>query len=132
MAGKKFQAPDLSNATPTMLVDEMAKLSLIENYAKALRKFYREALYARVGYKVEDFANGETRDYSGEKFTATTTRSDPERLSSTLVKERYPEVAAECSVSAGQLTTRFSLNGGVTNPIVSDLLALMKKELDLD
>lgn len=132
MASKKFQAPDLSNATPMMLVDEMAKLSLIENYAKALRKFYREALYARVGYNVEDFANGEARDYSGEKFTATTTRSDPGRVSTTLLKEKYPEIADECTVHTGQLATRFSLNGGVTNPVVSDLLEQMKKELDLD
>lgn len=129
---KKFEVPDLSNATPTMLVDEMAKLSLIENYAKALRKFYREALYARVDYKVEDFANGEARDYSGEKFTATTTRSDPARLDTTRLKEEEPEIAAKYTTSKGQLATRFTLNGGITNPIVSDLLEQMKKELDLD
>lgn len=128
----KFKPPDLSNATPEMLVDEMGKLSVLENYVKKLRKFYREALYARVGYVAEEFLNGEARMQNGETFVGTTSRSDPERISTKLLQENYPDIAVECTVSAPQLMTRFTLKEGVTNPIVNDLLEQMKKELDLE
>jgi len=128
----KFVAPDLTNATPTMLLDEMGKLSIMENQIKKLRGVYKEAYYARTGIKLDDFANGQEVSNTGELFIATTSRSDPERLDTGKVKKEYPDVAAACTVSRGQLTTRFTLKEGVTNPVVSDLLAQMKAELDLD
>lgn len=149
MAGKRFVAPDLSNATPTSLLDEMAALSMIENQAKKLRAFYKEAYYARVGIK--ELTNGEYSHEAlegdaiverpfpdsgvtkeGENFIATTTLSRPQRISTTLLKEKHPEIAEECTVPGVQLTTRFTLREGVVNPIVNDLIAQMKKELDLD
>jgi len=129
---KRFVAPDLSNATPTMLLDEMGKLSILENYTKKLRAVYKEAYYARQGINLDDFATGQEVAYEGETFVATTSRSDPERIDTTKLKEEYPDIAAACLSSKGQLTTRFSLKEGVTNPIVNDLLAQMKAELDLD
>lgn len=132
LVAKKFVAPDLSNATPTMLLDEMGKLSIMENQIKKLRAVYKQAYYARQGIDVDQFANGQEVAYQGEVFVATTTRSDPVRIDSTELKEKYPEVAAECSHSNPQLTTRFALKEGVVNPIVNDLLEQMKKELDLD
>lgn len=126
------QAPDLSNATPEMLIDEMAKLSIMENHIKFMRKVYKEAYYARADIKVGEMLNGETKQDSGETFIANTTRSDPSRIDTTWLKENYPDVAAEATKQTPQLTTRFSLKEGVTNPKVESLLEAMKKELDLD
>lgn len=130
---KKFIAPNLDNATPTSILDEMGTLSLMESQIKKLRGFYKEAYYARTGIKLDDPnfpAEGITKE--GEIFIATTTKTSPERVSTTLVREKYPEVANECTVSLPQLTTRFVLREGVTNPVVNDLLEQLKKELDLD
>lgn len=143
---KKFVAPDLSNATPTSILDEMGALSIMENQIKKLRAFYKEAYYARVGIKAsKDGIFLETEDKGtisfpevdgfikeGETFTATTTRSHPERISTELLKEKYPTQAFECTIQGDQLTTRFTLREGVVNPVVNDLLEQMKKELDLD
>lgn len=129
----KWVAPDLSNVTPSMLADEMGKLSIMESAIKKQRAFYKEAFYARTGIKLDDMANGEviTTD-TGELFIADTSRSDPSRVNVTLLKEKYPDIAAEVTEQKGQLTTRFRLKEGVVNPIVNDLINQMKAELDLD
>lgn len=126
------QAPDLSNATPEFLVDEMAKLSLIENQAKFLRKVYKEAFLARTGIDVEEMINGEQKQNSGEMFIGTTTRSDPQRVNVSKLQAEEPDIAEKYLESKPQLTTRFSLKEGVENPKVESLLEAMKKELDLD
>lgn len=128
----KREAPDLSNATPEMLIDEMAKLSIMENHIKFMRGVYKTAYYARAGINVEEMLNGETKDGKGEMFAATTTRSDPNRVDTTLLKEEYPDVAEKVTRSKPQLTTRFTLKEGVTNPKVESLLEQMKMELDLN
>lgn len=129
----KFTPPDLSNATPEFLADEIGKLSLVENYVKKLRKVYREALYAKLDYVPEEFLNGEQRMQQGDTtFMLVTSRSDPQRIDVEKLKAEYPDVAEKCSVSKPQLTSRPSLKEGVVNPIVNDLLEQMKKELDLD
>lgn len=129
----KFKAPDLSNATLEFLVDEMAKMSMIENYAKKMRNFYKEAYFAKAGIDTE-FIPEDFQEVSnlGEMFTANTTASFPNRIDQTKLKEDYPEVAAAVTKSKGQLTTRFSLNEGVNNPIIGDLIDTLKAELDLD
>lgn len=126
------QAPDLSNATPEMLIDEMAKLSLMENQIKFMRNVYKTAYYARTGINVEDMLNGEAKQNTGETFIATTVRSDPSRIDTTKLKEEYPDIAEKCLKATPQLTTRFTLKEGVVNPKVESLLETMKKELDLD
>ncbi len=130
----KFVAPNLDNATPEFLLDEMGKLSIMESQVKRLRAFYKEAYYARTGIKLDNFTLGgsNTEVREGDTFIATTSRSDPNRVNVSLLKEKYPEIAAEVTESKGQLTTRFSLKEGVVNPIVNDLIAQMKAELDLD
>jgi len=128
----KFQAPDLSNATPEFLCDEMGKLSVVENYVKKLRGVYKEAFLARIGIKADEMLNGQTIDNSGEVFHAMTTRSDPVRIDQEKLKGEYPDVYIACLKSKPQLITRFSLKEGATNPIVNDLLTQMKQELDLD
>lgn len=129
---KKFEAPNLANATPEMLVDEMGKLSMVENYAKKMRAFYKEALYARKDIKVEEFLNGQEVQSVGETFVATTSRSDPNRVNVKRLQAEDPETAAKYTESNAQLTTRFSLKEGVVNPIVSSLMDQIKSELDLD
>lgn len=129
----KFVAPDLSNATPGMLADEMGKLSIMESQIKKLRAVYKEAFYARTGIKVEDMLNGEAKVIDeGEIFTITVTRSDPQRVSTTMLKEKYPDIAEECTTATPQLTARPTLKEGVVNPVVNDLITQMKMELDLD
>lgn len=129
----KFVAPDLSNATPGMLADEMGKLSIMESQIKKLRAVYKESFYAKTGIKVEEMLNGEAKTISdGELFDITVTRSDPKRVSTTKLRELYPSIAEECETATPQLTARPSLKEGVNNPIVNDLLEQMKKELDLD
>ncbi len=132
MAKASFVAPNLDNAIPEFLLDEMGKLSIMESQVKRLRAFYKEAYYARTGISLEDFSPQHTVARTGDTFIATTTRSDPNRVNVSLLNEKYPEIAAEVTESKGQLTTRFSLKEGVVNPIVNDLIAQMKAELDLD
>lgn len=134
MAKKSVDAPNLENWTDGAIVDEMAKLSMVENYAKKMRAFYKEALYARKDMSQYDDVNTlpEAVVTSGEIFTATTTQSFPRRIDTTLLKEKYPQEAEECTKESSQLTTRFALNPGIVNPIVGDLIDLIKKELDLD
>lgn len=140
----KWVAPDLSNATPTMLLDEMGKLSIMEGQIKKMRSFYKEAYYARIGIKEEE-SDG-SKDYtingepipeagvvmSGETFIATTVQSFPNRLDQTAFKEAEPEMFEKYVKIGNQLTTRFALAEGVVNPVVNDLLAQLKAELDLD
>ena len=130
----KVQAPDLSNWTDGAIIDEMAKLSMIENYAKKMRAFYKEAYYNRKGLSQinEDNLLPEPLLHSGEIFTATTTQSFPRRIDQSTLREKYPDIAEECTKESSQLTTRFSLNEGVINPVVGDLIEQLKKELDLD
>jgi hypothetical protein len=142
---KKFVAPDLSNATPTMLADEMGKLSIMESQIKKLRGVYKEAYYARIGVKGDPAEgyyyteDGEEKPFptagvmrQGEIFIATTGISHPEKFDQKAFAEAHPEEFAAWKRSKPQLTTRFTLNEGVTNPVVNDLLEQMKKELDLD
>ena len=138
---KRFVAPNLDNATPMSILDEMGRLSIMENQIKKLRAYYKEAYYARIGIRKEPdgfmlddhtFPEIDGVVKQGETFIATTTISHPQRVSTELVKEKYPDVAAECTIDSDQLTTRFSLREGVVNPTVNDLLEQMKKELDLE
>lgn len=129
----KFEAPDLSNATPEMLIDEMGKLSVLESYVKKLRGYYKEAYYAQKGIKVEDLINGEAIEgIGGDLFNCQTVRSDPSRFDQTAFAADYPDKFEEYKRSKPQLTTRFTLKQGVVNPMVNDLLEQMKRELDLD
>lgn len=142
----KFIAPDLSNATPTSLLDEMGRLSLMENQIKKLRNVYKEAYFARVGIKAEkgeeprlvdeegneDIFPQEGVVKTGEYFIGATSISYPERFNQTAFKEDHPDMFEKYKKATPQLTTRFSLAQGVTNPVVNDLIEQMKKELDLD
>ena len=132
MAKKPFNAPDLTNATPTMLVDELAKLSLIENHVKKMRAFYKEALYARVGIDIDTVSFEEPTTTEGERFLATTTKTAPRRIDTTALKEAHPEIAEEFTKANPQLTTRFQLMEGQVSPVVNALIEQMKMELDLD
>lgn len=129
----KFIPPDLSNATPEMLVDEMGKLSVVENHAKKLRAFYKEAYLARKSIPIADkFSANSEVSQAGDIFVATTTRSDPARVDIDDLKTNHFDTYKEVLKQKPQLTTRFTLKEGVINPIVNDLLLQMKQELDLE
>lgn len=130
---KKFVAPNLDNATPTMLLDEMGNLSVMEGHIKKLRAFYKEAYYARTGIKIdEDVDTKEFEPMTGETFVATTTQTSPSRFDQKAFAADDPETFEKYKKSKPQLTTRFSLKEGVVNPIVNDLLAQLRDELGLD
>lgn len=128
----KFEPPNLENATPEMLIDEMGKLSVLESYVKKLRGYYKEAYYARKEIICDNMVNGEAIAGQGDLFICATTRSDPERFDQTSFAADHPKLFEEYKVSKGQLTTRFSLKEGAEKPLVEDLLAQMKRELDLE
>lgn len=128
----KFEPPNLENATPEMLVDEMGKLSVVENYVKKLRGYYKEAYYARQGIKAENLLSGESKPGGGDLFVCETTRSDPRRFDQTAFAADHPALFEEYKKEKPQLTTRFTLKEGVVKPVVEDLLEQMKRELDLD
>lgn len=128
----KFEPPNLENATPEMLIDEMGKLSIVESYVKKLRGYYKQAYYARQGIILDDMANGELKEGQGDLFVASTTRSDPERFDQTRFAADHPKLFEEYKVEKGQLTTRFTLKEGANKPFAQDLLELMKQELDLE
>lgn len=129
---KKLEMPNLDNATDEFILDEMGKLSMIENYAKKMRAFYKEVYYSRKGIKNDDDFPIEGVVHTGETFIATTTQSFPNRLDQTALKESKPEIFEEFTKTGQQLTTRFTLAQGVVNPIVNDLIEQLKAELDLD
>lgn len=142
MAKSQFVAPNLDNATPTMILDEMGKLSIMEGQIKKLRAFYKEAYYARMGIE-ETIDGGYMHDdapitvlkpvvKSGETFIATTSISYPERFDQTAFAIDHADLFAAYKKSKAQLTTRFALAAGVINPVVNDLIEQMKKELDLE
>lgn len=131
MAKQTTLTPDLSNATPEFLVDEMGKLSMIENYAKRMRAFYKEALYARAGIDPDKIYSDAIVN-QGEKFIATTTQSYPTRLDQTALKSEDPETFEKFTKQGKQLTTRFTLAAGVENLIIGSLIEQIKMELDLD
>jgi hypothetical protein len=129
----KFEAPNLENATPEMLIDEMGKLSVVEGYVKKLRAYYKEAYYARKEITPEKLASGEAiAGVGGDLFDCTTSRSDPNRFDQTAFGRDYPALVEQYKTSKPQLTTRFTLKEGVANPLVEDLLTQMKRELDLE
>lgn len=129
----KFIVPNLDNATPTSLLDEMGRLSIMESQVKKLRAFYKEAYYARTGINVDD-ENFPMEGIVnvGETFIATTTRTEPERFDQSTFSGDHPDLFETYKKSKPQLTTRFNLKEGVVNPVVNDLLEEMKKELGLD
>lgn len=137
----RFVAPNLDNATPQFLLDEMGALSVIESHVKRLRAFYKEAYYARIGI-VPNVAGGfmmEEGEFpregvmkEGDTFVATTTMTEPSRFDQKAFAEVYPKIFEEFKRSKPQLTTRFQLKEGVNNPVVNDLLQQMKDELGLN
>lgn len=120
----KYTMPNLDNATPQYIIDESAKLSIIENYAKKLRAFYKEALNARKGEDAHSTLDGET-------FTAVFSTVSTTRLDQALLKEKYPDIFAECSTESSYPRLTFKLKDGVVNPHMDELMKELYRELDL-
>lgn len=126
----KFQAPDLSNATPEFLVDEMAKLSIVENYSKKLRAVYKTALYARVG--VDPTQEVKDQDHAGEKFIGHIEQYDQSRLDGKGILEKYPDIHAEFYKSSKVTKTTFKLKSDAINPELAKLMKELYAELGLE
>jgi hypothetical protein len=127
---KKFEAPNLANATPQFLVDEMGKLSIAENYAKKMRKFYKEALFARVG--IDASAEVAPQQHTGERYIASVQQSNTRRLNQQLLQEKYPEIFEECKTDSRVTTTRFSGVPGTQQDEAIKVLEAIYAELGLD
>lgn len=131
-AREKLAMPDLSNATDGFIVDEMGKLAVMESRVKALRKYYREALLARLKIPAE----GEIvpLQVSGETtFVGNVSRNESTRLDQTAIKEEFDQDWIDAHSKTSEVTTvRFALKEGAVNPAVTDLLTQMMRELDLE
>jgi len=126
----KFEAPNLSNATDSFLADELGKLSIIENYAKKLRGFYKDALYARKGINtLEAVAPVEI---PGEIFVIQVSQYPSSRLDTTAFKEDHPELYEKYLKKTDITRSLPLLKQGATNPIVGALIDQLKAELNLD
>lgn len=75
---ERFKAPDLSNATPEFLVDEIGYLRDQKKQIEKAEGFYKEALTSRL-------TEGE-REVTGETYVATLNSQTQERLSSEPVR----------------------------------------------
>lgn len=118
---RKFNLPDLSNATPSMLIDEIGKMSAMSNYLKKSIDVYKEALYARTG-KTEQHIEGER--YQGE-----IKKSQRVAVDQTAVKEKYP---MENFPELYSTTEVFSLRcSSPQDPELDAWLKQLREELDL-
>ena len=116
--------PNLENATPEMIVDESAKLSVVENYAKKLRAFYKEALNGRMPDAAWTQADGET-------FTATRSTVEMTRLNMDALKEKFPDAYEACLETISYPRMTFKVKDGVVNPHMDELMKQLYAELDL-
>lgn len=127
---KKFEYPNLENATPEMLADEMGKYSMMESYVKKMRAYYKEAYYAKMGIDPKAEMTGAIT-MSGDTFVAETSQH-----ASSIVDQEKVKLVDDWFAKFGKTnlvtTTRFTLKQGVDNPVVNDLVDQLKKELDLD
>lgn len=133
----KFTAPNLANATPEMLVEESAKLSLIENYAKKMRKVYKEALFGRLNFNPKEPLSSQpdvkVRN-EGERFVGIIEQYGQDRFNSTLFKADHPELYAKYCYPLSITKLSFDLKEGATstNPEIQKLMDELKAELGLD
>ena len=125
----KFQPPNLENATPEFVLDQMGKLSIAENYAKKLRKYYREWLITKLGLNPE--ALGTTELQGEDMFNATFSVGDQNRFSQTAFKEAHPDLYEEFKRDLRVATVRFSAKDGKIEPKASAILEELYAELDL-
>ncbi len=82
MSKKTFRMPDLSNATPTFLVDELGGVREQIKELQKLEGFYKEALQARSGGKTT---------IEGETFVALLTDQTQQRIDTKGLKEEFGE-----------------------------------------
>ncbi len=80
MGKQKFQAPDLANATPTYLVDELGSIREQLANLKKMEGFLKEALLARSDGKIA---------IEGEIFVAAITDRSQQRLDTAGLKEEF-------------------------------------------
>lgn len=130
----KYEAPDLSNATPTHLIDESARLSIIENWAKWMRKVYKEALYARLNLDPALPLNEQSVDSRqvGESFVGNIGQHSSNRFDLERFKADHPTLYAQYLKSSVITALRFDLREGAVKPAVASLIANLRKELELD
>ena len=130
MARTPFQAPNLANATPEMLIDESAKLSLIENYAKKLRKFYREALFARL--QIDTTKEVKAQDPNGETFIAHIEQYGQDRFDSKTFRADHPELYAKYCRSLSITKMTYEVKAPAVQPELKKLMDELRAELGLD
>jgi hypothetical protein len=79
---RKFKMPDLSNATPTFLVDELGKLREQASDLKKLEGVYKQALMARLNGK---------QVVEGEEFVAMISSEKRTSLDTSKIKEEMDD-----------------------------------------
>lgn len=94
MAKAKTKVPNLANATPEFLADEIGKLAEARKENEKMEKLYKEALKARCKNLGIDFVQG-------EEFEVSITKSDRTALDTTAVKAEMGDDwwAERCKIS---------------------------------
>jgi len=112
MARTKSDAmPDLSNATPSFLIDEIGTQRVIKTAAEKLEKFYKTALYARMG---DDETTVEGEKFAGLIEEVNAKRFNKDKAIALLTElGATPEQIADCHMSSSynKLTTSALRNG---------------------
>jgi hypothetical protein len=125
----KYKMPDLTNATPAGIIDELGKLSIVENYAKKLRAFYKEAFYARTG--INPLESGQAQVVEGEIFNMNVSQYETTQLNQDKLKAEFPEAYEACLRHPTITTLRPTVKDAALNPDMDDLIKQIYAELDL-
>ena len=124
----RFKIPE--NATPEFLIDEMARLSIVVNYAKKQRKMFREALFARVGVNPEH--NVPVQSHLGETYVMNITQSPTSRFNTSKFKDDHPDLYNEYLTTSNITYARPQPQPGKLKDDAEDLVLKLYAELGLD
>jgi hypothetical protein len=122
---KKYELPDLSNATPTSLIDEIGKLSTMQSYIAKSLKVHKETLYTKFGGKDKIDAPIDGDTFVGNIGCHEATRVNQDYVKQMLPIDKHPEYYTTTPVYTLRTSNK-------TNPELDKWIASLKAELDLD
>jgi hypothetical protein len=120
---------NFDNMTPEGIVDELGKLSIVENFAKKERKILREVLFAKLGV---DPATIKQQIVNGENFFADIQNTPVTRLDQTAFREAEPETFAKYQKTGDVLYVRPKIKEGTLKPEAQKLANQILAELDME
>lgn len=126
----KYDVQIPEQATVEYLVDESARMSIIENYAKKARKMLRERLFAAQGINPE--VEVKTQSIMGETFVGNVEQYSQSRLDTERLKNEEPEIYAKYLKSSNITKMTFAVVNVTVNEGYDKLMRNLRDELGLD